>query len=64
VQLNFTVVSSLTNATLNLLQTGQLGTGWTTNTTATLTTNVSGVSYCFTDTNNATARFYRVQFGP
>jgi unsaturated rhamnogalacturonyl hydrolase len=64
VQLNFTVVSSLTNATLNLLQTGQLGTGWTTNTTATLTTNVSGISYCFTDTNNATARFYRVQFGP
>ncbi|MGD1088124.1 MAG: glycoside hydrolase family 88 protein [Verrucomicrobiota bacterium] len=64
VQLNFTVISSLTNATLNLLQTGQLGTGWTTNTTATLTTNVSGISYCFTDTNNAAARFYRVQIGP
>jgi hypothetical protein len=64
VQLNFTVISSLTNATLNLLQTGQLGTGWTTNTTAALTTNVSGFSYCFTAANNATARFYRVQIGP
>jgi unsaturated rhamnogalacturonyl hydrolase len=64
VQLNFTVISSLTNATLNLLQTGKLGTGWTTNTTTTLTTNVSGISYCFTATNNATARFYRVQIGP
>jgi hypothetical protein len=64
VQLNFTVISSLTNAPLNLLQTSQLGTGWTTNTTATLTTNVSGISYCFTATNNATARFYRVQIGP
>ncbi len=64
VQLNFTVISSLTNATLNLLQTGQLGMGWTTNTTATLTTNVSGISYCFTDTNNAAARFYRIQISP
>ncbi len=64
VQLDFTVVSSLTNATLNLLQTGQLGTTWTTNTTATLTTNVSGIAYCFTATNNAAARFYRVQISP
>jgi unsaturated rhamnogalacturonyl hydrolase len=64
VQLNFTVISSLTNATLNLLQTGQLGTGWTTNTTATFTTNVSGLSYCFTATNHAAAQFYRIQIGP
>ncbi len=63
VQLNFTVISSLTNATLYLLQTGQLGTPWTTNTTATLTTNVAGISYCFTTTNNATARFYRIEIG-
>src|SRR5579862_2622030 len=48
VQINFTVVSSFTNATISLLQTGQLGTGWVTNTTATLTTNVPGSSYCFT----------------
>jgi hypothetical protein len=64
VQLNFTVISSLTNATFNLLQTGQLGTGWTTNTIATLTTNVSGISYRFTATNNAAAPFYRIQMGP
>jgi rhamnogalacturonyl hydrolase YesR len=64
VQLNFTVISSLTNATPNLLQTDQLGTSWITNTTAALTTNVSGISYCFTATNNAAARFYRVQISP
>ena len=63
VQLNFTVVSSLTNATLNLLQTGQIGTGWTTNTAATLSTNVAGFSYCFTTTNNTAARFYRIGIG-
>jgi rhamnogalacturonyl hydrolase YesR len=64
VQLNFTVISSLTNATFTLLQTGQLGTGWTTNTTATLTTNVPGISYRFTTTNNNAAPFYRIQIGP
>jgi unsaturated rhamnogalacturonyl hydrolase len=63
-QLNFTVISSLTNATLNLLQSDQLGTSWTTNTTAPLTTNVSGISYCFMATNNAAVRFYRVQISP
>jgi hypothetical protein len=61
VQLNFSVVSTLTNATFNLLQTAQLGTGWITNTTAMLTTNISGISYCFTDTNSAAAQFYQVQ---
>jgi len=64
VQLNFTVISSLTNATLSLLQTSQIGMGWTTNTTATLTTNVSDISYCFTTTNNAAVRFYRIQIAP
>ena len=63
VQLNFTVISTLTNATLNLLQTSQLGTGWTTNTTATLT-NYSGISYGFTATNNGAARFYQIQIAP
>jgi hypothetical protein len=64
VQLNFTVISSLTNATLRLLQTGELGTSWSTNATATLTTNVPGISYCFTGANNVAARFYRIQLGP
>ena len=64
VQLNFTVISSLTNATLNLLQTAQLGTGWITNTTAALTTNISGYSYCFTATNDVATRFYRIQIAP
>jgi len=64
VQLNFTVISSPTNNTLNLLQTDQLGMSWTTNTTATLTTNVSGFSYCFTTTNNGASRFYQIQIGP
>src|SRR5215469_10812717 len=63
VKINFTVVSSLTNATMNLLQTDQLGAGWTTNTTAMLTTNVAGISYCFTVTNDSVARFYEVQVG-
>jgi unsaturated rhamnogalacturonyl hydrolase len=64
VQLNFTVISSLTNATFNLLQTGQLGTGWTTNTTAALTTNVAGISYRYTTPNSTSTRFYRIQTGP
>jgi rhamnogalacturonyl hydrolase YesR len=63
VQLNFNVISTLTNAAFNLLQTAQLGTAWTTNTAAVLTTNVAGSSYCFTVTNDATARFYRIQVG-
>jgi hypothetical protein len=60
-KLDFTVVSSLTNGTFHLLQTGQLGLAWTTNTTATLTTNLAGISYRFTATNNASVQFYRVQ---
>jgi hypothetical protein len=64
VQLNCTVISSATNIALRLLQTGQLGTGWSTNATATLTTNVLGISYCFTAANNVAAQFYRIQLGP
>jgi len=60
VQLNFMVISSQTNGTLQLLQTDQLGANWTTNTAATLTTNITGLSYCFTTTNNLSARFYQV----
>ena len=63
VQLNFTVISSLTNVLLNLLQTDQLEAGWTTNRTATLTTNIAGISYRFTTPNSASARFYRIQAG-
>ena len=63
-QINFTVISSLTNASLNLLQTDQLGAGWTTNTAATLTTNIAGLSYCFTITNSGTSRFYKAQLSP
>jgi len=63
VQLDFTVISSLTNGTFNLLETPQLNTAWTTNTAATWTTNILGISYRFTVTNNASAKFYRVQLG-
>jgi probable HAF family extracellular repeat protein len=61
VLLNFTV-NNLNNATYHLLQTAQLQNAvWTTNTIAPFTTNILNSSYRFTDTNNATARFYRVQ---
>jgi rhamnogalacturonyl hydrolase YesR len=64
VQLNFTVISSLTNAVINLLQTSQLSAGWTTNTTATLSTNLPGLSYAFNTTNSAGVMFYRVEISP
>jgi unsaturated rhamnogalacturonyl hydrolase len=64
VQLNFSVIISQTNGAFNLLQTDQLGSAWTTNATATLTTNVDGISYRLTTTNNSSARFYRVQLAP
>jgi rhamnogalacturonyl hydrolase YesR len=64
VQLNFTVITSQTNGTLQLLQTGQLGANWTTNSAATLTTNIAGLSYCFTTTNNQSAQFYQVLLDP
>jgi rhamnogalacturonyl hydrolase YesR len=63
-QLDFSVVTTQTNGTFQLLQTDQLGVNWTTNTTATLTTNITGISYRFTTTNDSAAKFYRVQFRP
>jgi hypothetical protein len=60
-QLNFTVISTLTNATLGLLQTGQLGAGWQTNSAAVLSTNIPGISYYFTVTDNDAEEFYRIQ---
>jgi unsaturated rhamnogalacturonyl hydrolase len=63
-QLNFRVISTITNAAFHLLETGQLGTGWTTNTAPTLTTNVPGRSYGFTITNLAATRFYQIQISP
>jgi hypothetical protein len=63
VQLNFTIISSLTNVPLNLLQADQLDAGWVANRTAAFTTNIAGTSYRFTTTNNAATRFYRIQAG-
>jgi len=60
VKLNFTV-SPAAATTFHLLQANQLGTAWTTNGTAALTTNISGSSYQFTTTNGPATRFYRVQ---
>jgi unsaturated rhamnogalacturonyl hydrolase len=60
-QLNFTVISTLTNATLNLLQASQLGADWKTNNHAILSTNIPGISFYFTVTNNSAPEFYRIQ---
>jgi hypothetical protein len=60
VLLNFTV-SGGSATTFHLLQTIQLNTPWTTNSTATFTTNTPGSSYRFTATNDSSLRFYRVQ---
>ena len=59
VLLNFSV--SGTASTFHLLQTTQLNTPWTTNTTATFTTSVPGSSYRYVATNDSALRFYRVQ---
>ena len=59
VKINFNVVGAA--STFHLLQVNQLGGTWTTNGSATLTTNVPGSSYQFTTTNGPTMRFYRVQ---
>ena len=61
VALHFNVISSVTNATISLLQTDRLGAGWATNASATLVTNIAGLSYGFTVPNDAAERFYRVQ---
>jgi hypothetical protein len=59
VLLNFTVSGSAT--TFHLLQSAQLNLTWTTNTTATFTTNIPGSSYRYAATNNAPIQFYRIQ---
>jgi hypothetical protein len=38
-----------------------LNTPWSTNATATFTTNIPGSSYRYTATNNAPIRFYLIQ---
>ncbi len=63
VQLNFTVTGGLTGV-YKLLQTAQLGTAWTTNTAATLTTNIPGSSYRFTAGKSSAKEFYRVLLVP
>jgi len=60
VLLNFTV-SGGSATTFHLLQTANLAVPWTTNSTATFTTNVPGSSYRFTATNNSSLEFYKVQ---
>ena len=59
VQLPFTVTCA--TATFHLLQANQLGAGWTTNSSAMLTTNIPDNSYRFTTTNGPAMQFYRVQ---
>ena len=63
VLLDFTVSAGLTG-TFKLLQANQLGGAWTTNTAATLSTNIAGSSYRFTTTNGLAAGFYRVMLTP
>jgi len=60
VRLDFTVTSGA-SATFKLLQADQVSGPWTTNGSATLTTNVPGSSYRFTTPLTAAKRFYRVQ---
>ncbi len=64
VTLDFSIITSQTNGSFSLLQAGQLGGEWETNTSAILTTNVDGISYRFTATNNLSAQFYRVRLAP
>ena len=59
VWINFTVSGAA--SAFHLLQSAQLNAAWTTNLTATLTTNTPGSSYRYTVTNNAPIEFYRVQ---
>jgi len=60
VQLAFTLASG-SSATFKLLQADQAGGPWTTNVTATLTTNVPGSAYRFTTALGPAMRFYRVK---
>ena len=59
-QMNFSLTGGPAD-TFHLLQANPLGSGWTTNATATLSTNVPGSSYRFTTTTGPAMRFYRVQ---
>ena len=58
VQLNFTTTGF---ASFKLLQADQITGAWSTNATATLTTNVAGSSYRFTTPVGPATRFYRVK---
>lgn len=60
VWLNFTVSGAPATA-FYLLQTPQLNQPWTTNTTATFSTNIAGSSYRYTATNNSATEFYRIR---
>ncbi len=60
VLLNFTVTGG-SATTYHLLQASQLGAAWTTNSSATLTTNVPGSSYRFTAAKSGAMEFYRIQ---
>ena len=60
VQLDFTFVTTQTNATFNLLEAGQLDGPWTTNSAAILTTNIAGYSYRFAAPRPAGTAFYRI----
>jgi len=60
VRLDFAVTAGAA-ATFKLLQADQLAGAWTTNGSATLTTNVPGSSYRYTTTVGPAARFYRVK---
>ena len=60
VKIAFTLTSGVAT-NYHLLQASLVNGPWTTNGTATLTTNVPGSSYQFTTTNGVPIRFYRVQ---
>ncbi len=59
VRLDFTV-SPAASGQFKLLQVDQLGSPWSTNAGAVLTTNVPGTSYRFTVTSGPATRFFRV----
>jgi hypothetical protein len=60
VQLTFALASGF-SPTFKLLQADQVSGPWTTNASATLTTNVPGSSYRFTTPVGPASRFYRVK---
>jgi len=59
-RLDFTLLSGSAGS-FTLLEAGQFGGTWTTNTTATLTTNVAGRSYRFTAAVPPVRQFYRIR---